>query len=86
MITIDLEKAKVIFKQKIREKRTPILEKLDLEYMRATEESNTKKKKEIVEKKELLRNLTDTPEIESATTLDALSNSWNTELLGPRPW
>lgn len=86
MIVIDIEKAKTIFKSKIRLVRDPLLAKLDLEYMRATEESNTKRKKEIVDKKEQLRNLPNDPSIDTAKTIEELSTLWNEELLGKRPW
>ena len=41
MITIDISKAKEVWKDKIREARKPALEKLDIDYNRAVEQSNS---------------------------------------------
>lgn len=56
MITINRDKVEVIVKQRLREQRKPLLDKLDLDFMRALELGlNTK---EISETKQALRDIT----------------------------
>lgn len=50
-----------IWKSKWRVARDPILKRLDVEWMRALEAGNTSLCQEIVEKKEILRDVTETP-------------------------
>lgn len=58
MITIDLNVAKEIWINKWREARAPILEKLDIEYIRADELGNNSLKGEIASLKQQLRDIT----------------------------
>lgn len=76
MITIDMPKARDIWKDKIREERKPKLEKLDVEFMRAVEADDTAKKSEIATKKQALRDATSDPAIEAAATPEALKQVW----------
>jgi hypothetical protein len=68
MITINLDKAKDITKDRLRTERFPLLQKLDVDYMKAIETSaNTSA---IVAEKERLRDITDL--VNNAKTLDEL--------------
>jgi hypothetical protein len=60
-VVVDITKAKEIWLEHYRTARTPILEKLDLEYMMADEQGNLELKKEIASKKQALRDVTLTP-------------------------
>jgi hypothetical protein len=59
-IKINFEKAKEIQKNYWRELRKPILEKLDVDFMKALEVGNTQQIKSISEKKQILRDITKT--------------------------
>ena len=76
-ITIDISKAKDIWKNKIREARKPVLEKLDVDYMRAQEVGNDTTA--IVADKQTLRDLP--AQVDSATTTDEIKLVWN-DMLG----
>jgi len=58
---INIEKAKAIHLDKFRVARTPLLEKLDVAFMRAVEAGNADLQKEIATKKQALRDVTLTP-------------------------
>jgi hypothetical protein len=58
MIIVNPDKAKVIWKNKWREARKPILASLDIEFMRAVESADTEKQAEIASKKQALRDVT----------------------------
>lgn len=82
MFNINLEKAKEIHKEKIREARKPILEDLDKDFIRSLEDGNDTSA--IVTKKKKLRDAT---KISSRIkTIDKLKESWNETLLGPSPY
>lgn len=57
-IVVNIEKAKSIKNNHFRYMRKPILEKLDVEFILALENDDLEKKKEIVEKKKQLRDVT----------------------------
>lgn len=61
MITINIDKAKDIWKDKWREARKPLLASLDIEFMKAVETSDSAKQAEIASKKQELRDVTNTP-------------------------
>lgn len=82
MIKVNLDKAKEIWLDHYRKARTPLLEKLDLEYMRADEAGNIELKKEIASKKQALRDVTKT---ELPDTLEGIKNTWP-EILGEKPF
>ena len=67
------EKMKEIQKNKFRIARKPILEKLDIEYMRALENNNVVKQQEIASMKQQLRDITDIPLPED---LVSIKNTW----------
>jgi hypothetical protein len=70
---INMEKAKEIWKNIFRETRKPILENLDIEYMKALENNDTVKQQEIALKKQQLRDVT---AIELPDNLEDLKNTW----------
>lgn len=72
-VTIDYDKAKEMHRMRFRESRKPILEKLDIEFMKALETGDTVKVSEIATKKQLLRDITNT---ELPNSLDLLLNTW----------
>jgi hypothetical protein len=72
MITINLEKAKEIWRNKIRADRQPIFESLDILYIRALETNDTEKQNEIIIKKQKLRDATQDPRISAASSIEEL--------------
>ena len=84
VISEDMDKAKEIFKDKIREVRKPLLEAKDVELMKALEagESTTA----IAAAKDALRDAPAASAISSASTIDALKAAWDTDVLGDSPY
>jgi hypothetical protein len=78
-ITIDITKAKDIWKYKIREARESALTKLDIDYMKAQEQGSDTTS--IVADKNTLRNLPS--QVDSATTVDEIKAVWN-DMLGDK--
>lgn len=72
MITVDMTKAREIKKDMIREEREPLFVKLDADFMKALESSDTAEQTNIATKKQALRDATDDPAIAAATTPDEL--------------
>jgi hypothetical protein len=70
MITINLDKAKAITKDRLREERAPLLAGLDVAYQRADESGDAEKKAEVVAEKQRLRDITQLAD--QAQTLDEL--------------
>ena len=68
MITINLDKAKDITKERLREERRPLLEAEDIKFMRAQEEGSDTTA--IVAEKKRLRDITN--QVDSCTTTDEL--------------
>jgi hypothetical protein len=58
MIIINPDKAKAIWKDKWREARKPLLDSLDIEFMKAVESADAEKQAEIALKKQELRDVT----------------------------
>jgi hypothetical protein len=77
-ITIDIPKAKDIWKDKIRIARHSALNKLDVEFMRATEAGTDTTT--IVANKQTLRDLP--AQVDSATTTDEIQAVWHNLLDG----
>ena len=75
MITINLDKAKEIQKNRWRTARKSILEKLDTEFMRAVENGDTTKQQQIATKKQALRDVT-TTDLSTITNTQELKNVW----------
>lgn len=72
MITVDMTKAREIKRDMIRQERAPKLAELDVDFMRAVEAGDTAKQSEIAAKKQALRDATNDPAIDSATTPEQL--------------
>jgi hypothetical protein len=75
-VTIDMTKAREIWKNKIRAARAEEFKLLDMQYMRADEAGDADVKAAIVARKNLLRDATDNPAIASANTVEELSAVW----------
>jgi hypothetical protein len=90
-IGFNLDKAKEIHKDKIRAVRNPLLEKKDVEYIRALEAGDTEKVQQVVAEKQALRDATKIIDdiIPSATDVlgitAELKEVWDENLLGPKP-
>lgn len=85
MIKINLDKAKEIHKQNIRRIRKKEFEDLDIQFMKAVELGDTEKQNEISQKKQILRDLTKSEEIENASTVQELKDSWPSKEIFDRP-
>ena len=72
MITVNMTKAREIKKEQLRQERKPLLEKLDVQYMRAIESGDTDEQASIATKKQQLRDVTADAGIANATTADQL--------------
>tara|TARA_R100000329_G_C7487450_1_gene171706 strand:+ start:319 stop:561 length:243 start_codon:yes stop_codon:yes gene_type:complete len=79
MITINISKAKEVWKNKIRIARKPVLEKLDIDFMKAQEAGTDTTS--IVADKNTLRNLPE--QVDTATTTDEIKAVWN-DMLGDK--
>jgi hypothetical protein len=79
MITIDITKAKDIWKDKIRVARKPALEKLDVDFIKAQETSSDTTS--IVADKQTLRDLPS--QVDTVTTIDEIKAVWN-DMLGDK--
>ena len=85
-ITEDLTAAKVIFKDKIREVRTPLLAAEDVVYMKALEEADSSAKSASVTKKNALRDAPANSAIANAANITALKSAWDADVLGDSPY
>ncbi len=85
-ISEDITAAKVIFKDKIREVRGPLLEAEDVVYMKALEASDSDAKVASVAKKVALRDAPAAAAITNATTIQALKDAWDSDVLGTSPY
>ena len=85
-ITEDITAAKVIFKDKIREVRGPLLEAEDVAFMKALEVSDSDARVASQTKKISLRNAPQAAAISAADTIDKLKAAWDESLLGTSPY
>jgi len=85
-ISEDITAAKVIFKDKIREVRGPLLEAEDVVYMKALESNDSDAKVASVAKKVALRDAPAAAAITNATTIQALKDAWDSDVLGTSPY
>ena len=83
MITINLDKAREIHKDKMREARAPKLAALDVAFQRALETGADIKP--IAAEKQALRDVTKDPAIAAASDVNALKAAWP-EILGDSPY
>lgn len=85
-ITEDITAAKVIFKDKIREARGPLLTAEDVTYMKALEANDSDAKVASVTKKVALRNAPAASAITNADTIIKLKDAWDSDVLGASPY
>lgn len=71
-IKFDINKAKIMWQNKLREDRKPLFELLDVQYIRALERGDTKLIEKIVKKKEFLRDITVDDRLQNAKTREDL--------------
>lgn len=83
-IGLNLDKAKDIHKDNIRAARQPLLEKLDVDFVRTLEQG--KDTAAIGEQKQALRDATAAPEIAAASSAEEIKAAWDADLLGPSPY
>ena len=86
VITEDLTASKVIFKDKIREVRTPLLVAEDVVYMKAMEDDDSSAKSASVTKKNALRDAPAASAIANAANIGALKSAWDADVLGDSPY
>ena len=86
VISEDMDAAKAIFRDKIREVRGPLLEAEDVVYMKALEADDASAKSASVAKKNALRNAPAASAITSADTIAKLKAAWDTDVLGDSPY
>lgn len=86
VISEDLDKAKELFKAKIREARQPLLDAEDVVYMKALEADDADAKAASVTKKQALRDAPANPAIDAATDIAGLKAAWDAALLGDSPY
>jgi hypothetical protein len=86
VISEDMDTAKELFKDKIREVRKPLLEAEDVTYMKAMEADDASAKTASVTRKTALRDAPSASAIDDATTISELKSAWDTSTLGESPY
>jgi hypothetical protein len=86
VISEDLDTAKELFKDKIREVRQPLLDAEDVTYMKALEAGDTDAQAASVATKTALRDAPAASAISDATTIAELKAAWDTDVLGDSPY
>lgn len=71
-IAVNMEKAREIQKNCVREERKPLLEALDIEYVKALEAGDSKRAAQAAQDKQLLRDATESQLFEEAQTPEEL--------------
>ena len=71
-ITHDMTVAKEELKSMLRQKRKPLLEALDVDYMRALESNDTANQATVIAAKQYLRDITEHQDVNSASTVEEL--------------
>jgi len=85
-ITEDMTAAKVIFKEKIREVRAPLLDAQDVAYMKALEDDDASAQTAAKNAKKALRDAPAASAITNASNITALKAAWDTSVLGDSPY
>ena len=85
-ITEDVTAAKVIFKNKIREVRTPLLEAQDVAFMKALEAGDSSAQTTAKNAKTALRDAPAASASSNADTIAKLKAAWDTSTLGTSPY
>jgi hypothetical protein len=86
VISEDMDAAKAIFKDKIREVRAPLLEAEDVVYMKALEAGDSDAQAASVTAKNALRDAPAASAITNAADIAALKAAWDTDVLGDSPY
>ena len=86
VISEDMDAAKEIFKDKVREVRNPLLDAEDVVYMKALEADDASAKAASVTKKTALRDAPAASAINAASDIAALKAAWDTDVLGDSPY
>ena len=86
VITEDLTASKVIFKDKIRQVRKPLLAAEDIVYIKALEDADTDAQAASVKKKKALRDAPAASAITNAANIGALKSAWDKDVLGDSPY
>ncbi len=84
VISEDMDAARAIFRDKIREARKPLLEAKDVELMKALETGASTTA--IAAAKDALRDAPAAAAINSASDIAALKAAWDADLLGDSPY
>ena len=84
VISEDMDSARAIFRDKIREARKPLLEAKDVDLMKALETGADTSA--IASAKTALRDAPAAAAIDSASTIAALKAAWDADLLGDSPY
>lgn len=84
VISEDMDAARAIFRDKIREVRKPLLEAKDVELMKALETGASTTA--IAAAKDALRDAPAAAAIDSASDIAALKAAWDADLLGASPY
>ena len=85
-ITEDMTAAKVIFKDKIREVRAPLLVAQDVAYMKALEDDDASAQTAAKNAKNALRDAPAASAITNESNITALKAAWDTSVLGDSPY
>ena len=86
VISEDMTAAKVIFKDKIREVRKPLLEAQDVAFMKALEAGDSSAQTTAKNAKTKLRDAPAASAITNADTITKLKAAWDTDVLGTSPY
>jgi|TARA_R110000824_G_scaffold274079_1_gene462782 hypothetical protein len=86
VITEDVAASKILFRDKIREVRIPLLDAQDVVYMRALEGADAAAQAASVAVKKALRDAPADSAIASASTITDLKAAWDTDVLGDSPY
>jgi hypothetical protein len=86
VISEDMDAAKEIFKDKVREVRNPLLDAEDVVYMKALEADDASAKAASVTKKTALRDAPAASAIDAASDIAGLKAAWDTSVLGDSPY
>ena len=90
-IGINVDKAKALHKDKIREVRNPLLQAEDVNFMRAVEAGDTDTQATVAAKKQALRDATSVVDSATITATDVLGVTnelktvWDADVLGDNP-
>jgi hypothetical protein len=84
MINVNMDKARDIHREKVRQARNPKLSAKDIEFQRALETGADTAV--IVSEKQALRDAPAAAAIDVAATPEELKAAWDTAILGPSPY